>query len=290
MRARWAALFVVLAVAGCRHHRHPQARSNVRWVLDRPSLRQMLHSDGYFVRSRIALGGKKLVLGFWRSRWIEDERGEITEIAEEIREPLVAARKRNGRFELAGESGALYESKSELGPLSRVGDGFPHPRRVGKLKRISNRISGGFAEGGGTGRSLDGSQRRQEERQKGASGAQVATFFVCAMEDGRQGPSGRERREHHPLPSEHAALPGRRIARGRALWRIGRLAEPAEEANDGAAVHLIDPFIRARVIGEGARGARVTASTQRRRSRAPYRRRCLGCIQTPIDDSRIRHW
>jgi hypothetical protein len=56
------------------------------------------------------------------------------------------------------------------------------------------------------------------------------------MQDGRQGPSGRE---HHPLFSEHAALPVRRTARGRALWRIGGLAEPAEQANDGAA--LLEP-------------------------------------------------
>lgn len=121
MRVRHLLLLVAVLLVDCKRHRHHSKEANVRWVLDASDLDDV---------ARIADGSTFLVLGWDGARWSEDNDRAVLAMAEDIREPLRAARKRNDRYEFAGLSGALYTSKSILGSLSRWNDGLPKARAM----------------------------------------------------------------------------------------------------------------------------------------------------------------
>lgn len=103
-----------LALAGC--HKHKKNISTVEWAIDPSTLGEPF--------ARVSFDGKDLYLGWDGERWMGDE------IATEVSEPLVSVRKRDGVFQFAGKSGAIYESGTALGKLRRVRDALERPRSI----------------------------------------------------------------------------------------------------------------------------------------------------------------
>ena len=113
---------LALTGVGCHRHRHHAPATSVRWVLDPGKLG--------VPNAEIPVEGGALALGDGGERWLLGTSGALGALAQDLGEPLVAARTREGRFELAGARGALYTARTPLGALERWGSAPAGTRSV----------------------------------------------------------------------------------------------------------------------------------------------------------------